>query len=278
MVLGCGVHTDIPAEDYHKLPYIGSTQIKAFADNPRKSLTPIVETPDMQVGSAIHVYCLEGEETFHSRYAVEPEWGLNKNSNAYKEKSSAFEDECRSLNKIILPASYKKTPLLTMLRGVKDSLHEHPFAKNLFKEGNEELTLIWDDQDSGERCKARLDWFPSKLTIVDLKKTADVLRFKYQMRDLHYSLQGGHYSNGANACGMPVDTFMFVYVEAEHPYPVGVGYINPPALEYYQHEARRYIKLISQCKKLNIWPNYKLPEGCSDIQGIAPRELLEVWE
>ena len=277
MELDPGKHLNITESQYHSLPYLSSTRIKAAANNLASCLVPIEETNEMLLGKLIHSICLEGEETFDKAYIVEPDFGLNKNSNAYKEKRAEFESE--TVGRRIVPAKFNQVPTMDILNGVKKSLLEHPWSKALMKTGQEELTLIAHDPVTNEKLKARLDWYPEKLSIVDLKKTADISRFKYQLSSLHYDLQAGFYSMVSELCGMPVDTFFFIAVEANPPYPVLVGYLSEDRMAIANQEVSRLIGLIHEAREMNWWPAFKVPHEFMSLKQISesPRELLEVF-
>lgn len=277
MDLSVGRHLGIEEPIYHALPYIGSTSIKSAANNLASLLIPIEETPRMLLGKLVHKFILEGDDAFSKSYVIEPEWGLNKNSYAYKEKRAEF--EIVSSGKRIVPALFDKTPTMDILNGIRNSINNHPWGISLMRSGKEEFTLIAHDPKTNEMLKARLDWFPEKLSIVDLKLTADITRFRYQVSSLHYDLQCAHYSMVAEYCGMPIDTFFFIAVESTPPYAIQIGYITEDKMSIAKNEVSRLIGLIHESKEMNWWPNYRLPDHFISLKQIteSPRELLEVY-
>lgn len=270
-----GIYHDIPASDYHALPYLSSSFLKKFRDCPAAALAPFEPTVDMNVGSAIHAYSLEGLAAFNQEFAVMFESDLNKNTNEYKGLKRQFEQMAR--NKTILPAVFNKVPMMEVIKGVDNALRTHPLAGSLLKTGFQEVTLIWDDPETGVRCKARLDWNPGQRILADLKKTADVSRFTYQMRDLNYPIQAAHYSTGARECGIEVDTFIFVAVEACPPYMIRCGFLGPSKMDEAEKELSRLIGLVRDCKEQDRFPNYRIPDHIFSLNEITPAELLEEW-
>lgn len=267
-----GIHYNIQASIYHQLPYISSSFLKKFRVNPAAALIPTEPTDDMNLGSAIHAYSLEGPEAFAAEFAVMFESDLNKNTNAYKGLKAEF--EAANIGKTILPAQFKGVPTRDIICGVDASLKNHPLASQFLRSGNQEVTLIWDDPETGARCKARLDWHPGKSVLVDLKKTASVGKFARQIVDLCYDVQGGHYANGSDACGLKPDTFIFVAVEAAPPYPVKCGFLNPDWLKWAQAEASRLISLVQECRKVGF-PNFQIPSHICSLNQLTPTDLLE---
>lgn len=271
-----GIHHDIPASEYHALPYLSSSFLKKFKDCPASALMDFEPTIDMHVGSAIHAYTLEGLEMFNNEYSIMFESDLNKNTNDYKRLKGQF--ELQNMGKTILPAVFNKTSMMDVITGVDNALRTHLLAGSLLKQGFQEVTLIWDDADTGIRCKARLDWNPGKRVLADLKKTADVAKFKNQICSLNYDVQAGHYTNGAYACGMEPDTFIFITVEAAPPFPVKCGYLHPDWLAYGRSEANRLIGLVADCRQRREYPSFEIPGHITSLSQLQPHDLLEEWE
>lgn len=272
--LDCGIHHGISDDFYHRLPYLGSTTLKKYRDNPAGSLLPFVPTDDMNIGSAIHSFSLQGEQHFKDNFAVMFTLTLNKNTNEFKSLKAEFIAAAGS--KTVLPAEYKGVPTMEVIRSVDNSLRTHPVAGAWMKQGAEELTLIWDDPSTGRRCKARVDFNPGRKVLVDLKKCANVNKFKNQMVDLNYDVQSGHYTNGAIACGLPVDTFAFVAVEAEEPYEVLCGIMSDEWLAWSQLEALRLVGLYDESVRTNNFPNYRLPSHVQTLAEVKAEDLLTV--
>jgi len=273
-----GVYHDIPAADYHRLPYISSSFLKKFKGNPAGALLPVNQTPAMVLGSASHAYSLEGEAAFLKEYAVAPEipcpatrnvkgW---KNTNEYKEQIEAFMSA--NTSRIILTREQ-----YTDILGIHASLQSHPLASTLLRQGCQELTLIWDDPETGLRCKARIDHNPGRNVLVDYKTCADSDRFPNQIINLNYDIQGAHYSMGAEANGIESDTFIFVAAETSEPYPVRCGFIHPEWMEWAKGETRRLLALVKECKERGLYPNYEIPGHICSLDQITPSDLLEEW-
>ena len=97
-----GVYQSIPAADYHAWDAVSSSFIKMFALNPFAAKNvPVEETAAMILGSACHVFILEGRDAFNKEYFVLDEIpcpeGLNpkgwKITSLYKEKKQIQELE-----------------------------------------------------------------------------------------------------------------------------------------------------------------------------------------
>lgn len=263
-----GVYKNIPAEHYHAIPYINSSFLKKFRSNPASALLPIEQTPAMVLGGASHAYSLEGDEAFLARYIVAPT--VDKRTKEGKEKWAQF--EAANTGKTLLTSEQAEAVF-----GIDKSLKSHPLASMLLKHGNTELTLIWDDEDTGLRCKARIDLDPARKALIDYKTCSDVAKFNRQIINLNYDIQAGHYSTGAKACGLDHDTFIFVAAETSEPYPIRCGFLHPEWLEWARGEVERLLWLVGECKARGVYPNYEIPMHIFSLDQVRPADLLEEW-
>lgn len=275
-MIGPGIYHDLPATEYHALPYLSSTWLKRFRACPASALAPMEETDSMRIGRAVHSYLLEGPEAFDAEFAVLFESDLNKNSTAYK--AAKAEWELANQGRTILPAKIDGVGTLSALRAIRASIDAHPMASLLLRGGRQEVSLVWEDEATGERCKARLDHNPGHGAIVDLKTCSDVSRFRNQVHDLGYPIQAAHYMEGANVHGLDIDTFVFVAVEPSEPYSVVCGYLAPSWLEWARLETKRLVGLAAECRRENTFPNYKIPSHVYHLSDIQPADLLAQWE
>ena len=170
------------------------------------------------------------------------------------------------------------------IKGADNALKSHPTVKKLLTRGMRETTIVWIDRDSGLLCKARADIFPDEqcFTLVDLKKTVEATRsaFIRQICNMNYDIQGGMYSNGVEANGRPVNTFIFIGVEDTFPFAVKTVYLGggPEGNQWLrdsQDEARRILMQIAECKELGYFPAYELPLHTVPISQITALDLLE---
>lgn len=270
-----GIHHNIPAADYHALPYVSSSYLKKLCSNPFSAKVPTEVTAAMNIGSAVHAFTLEGEAAFLAEFAVAP--SCDKRTTAGKAQFAEF--QVANIGKTIITADEFETVL-----ACHASLNSHPLSSLFLMEsaGQPEVTLIWDDQETGLRCKARLDRLPdpSKKTVFDLKTCRDASRrgFMRSICDLNYDIQAGHYLNGAIACGLAVDTWIFIGVQTTGTNQVIAAMLDEEWLKWGRDEACRMIRFEAECQQLGRWPNYELPDGCASIAQLTPHDLLEVFE
>lgn len=155
---------DLPAADYHKLERLSASGIKKILVsaqdfyqsswlNPNKRE---VKSDAFNLGTAYHTRILEGSNEFRRRYAIKPDCDrrttegksiYNQWKNLYP---NAEEIDQNTFNDINSAAEYI----------------ENNF--DYFKGGNSELSILWEDEETGVPMKARLDYLKPGL-IPDLK-------------------------------------------------------------------------------------------------------------
>lgn len=267
--LSTGIHPNFPEDQYHALPYVSSSFLKKFKSNPAAALLPVNQTDAMVLGSASHAYSLEGEKAFFEKFIVAPK--LDKRTKDGKAQWELIQQQAAT--KTVLSQDQ-----FDVVLGLDKSLKSHPMAKTLLRTGNEEMTIIWDDEETGLRCKARIDFSPGKNCLVDYKTCASVDKFTSQIVNLNYDIQAAHYTEGAQAAEIGNDAFLFVAAETSEPYPVRCGFIHPDWLSWAKDERRRLMNLVKECKESGVYPNYQIPEHICSLSQITPVDLLEEWE
>lgn len=271
-----GAYHGVPESLYHSLPYISSSFLKKFKDCPAEALEPVEITDCMRLGSALHAWILEGEEVFKQQFVTMFESSLNKNTNEYKDKAKKFVED--NSKKTILPAITSKVPTMDVIKGVHASVRNHPTSfKWLSQEGMAEVTLIWDDPETGLRCKARLDFFTEGM-IVDLKKTQDAKKFRNTLVSFNYDIQAAWYLSGAQACGLDAQKFGFVAFEAARPYKVATGRLSNRWAEEGKKEIKRLLGLVKECLERKSFPAYELLPHITTLDQCTDEELTIEWD
>ena len=270
-----GIYYNLPATEYHALPYISSTLLKRYAANPATARVPYKPGDDANVGTGIHSYSLQGLAGLDAECIFGPAFGKGKADLA--EKAELIK---ANPTKTVLPTFYGSPapglPIMDVLRGVDASLRAHPKVGPILEKPQKEVSLVWIDEDSGCTCKARLDVWDGKI-IWDLKKCKAISGFQWQIKDLRYDIQAGFYYEGAIACGLPAIAFGFIPCEAYPPYQVACGYVEPEKLEAARWNAKRLVGLVKQSKLTGYWPNFPIPEHIFDLNDIQPDDLMMVW-
>jgi hypothetical protein len=245
-----GVHLDIPEDTYHALPGLASTGIKRMLEAPAvyrwHADNPEPPKKAYDLGHAVHgrVLGVGLDEAI-----IPGPWTTTAAKAAVK--------EAREAGLIPLkPEDAEQADLMAHAVAV------HPDAGPLFRGGQPEVSLIWDDPETGVRCRGRLDYFhPVPNVVVDLKTAAssDPSRYARTAVDLGSAEQREHYSDGVELLtGARPDRFLHVLVGKTPPYLVSVvdlAAFAPVAGE----RVRQAIDLYAKCLSTNTWPGF--PEG-----------------
>jgi hypothetical protein len=186
-----------------------------------------------------------------------------KNPNASSIERVMFWDEWDATNadKIVLSAQQ-----FALIEAMHAALMRDKDIAALFDEGDSEVTMVWDDPDTGLRCKARADhWNRRTRVMADLKTTDDACEraFGRSVVSYGYDIAHAHYSEGAKALGEPLDDYLFVAQEKKAPYLAAV-YKLDAAGEARGYELRqRGMETMAACMASNTWPGY--PRGVQSL-------------
>jgi hypothetical protein len=284
-----GIYQGISHRDYNAIDALRNSYLKKLG---KCAANAKVEDPDdtkaLIFGRAAHVMTLEGDDAFHSEFVILPEGAPKKPTDRqiFAKKPSPEtlyaidwweKFRANAQGKTILSLDDYET-----LRGVRDSVRSHPFAKLLLAEGVSETTVVFDVEVNGQkiRCKCRPDRTPAKemRCLIDLKTTEDAsydafLRtcFKYG-----YLSQASFYLDGYNAVKNPddpeLDAFVFIAAEKKPPFRVEVyslGADNSLLIrgrEIYEEALRLEVK----CREQGFYPAYQ-NAGAQELLAFSER-------
>lgn len=236
-----GVYRGVPAEEYFGWEAVSNSRLSRFARFPALAHVPMPDAPNLALGRAVHCAVLEPV-----KFVV-----------SYRSFNSA------RLKKALLEqfklegATGLSTTAYEEIRAMAASVRRHPSAALLLSEGEAEVSLIWTDEETGLRCKARVDWL-GEIAAVDLKTTKDASPsgFAKAVANYRYHVQQAHYLAGCEALCLPASDFAFVAVEKTEPYPVACYQLSDAAAGTGHRLWRRDLNAFSDCKKSGRWPAY----------------------
>jgi hypothetical protein len=220
-----GSHLGIAAADYHNLEALSASGAKLLLRSPAHYIAnrnvPREPTASMRLGTLVHALILE-PDTFDKQFAVSPKF--DRRTTVGKKASEEF-DQQHAGKFIVDEAIYDKA------QAIAASVRKHPIAGEAFTGGNAEVSLLWDQY--GVPCKARVDYL-SGSAIFDVKTCSDASPegFAKQIASFQYHIQAAHYAAGyREIAGWDLDRFVFVAVENEAPYSVGVYTLDARSLQ-----------------------------------------------
>lgn len=262
---------EMPNEDYHKDPGLGSSGLKLLNKSPAHyyaryldpNREPVEPTPAMKLGTATHMAVLEPDK-FNETYVVVPE-GVDRRSNAGK----ALFAEIESNGQCPL-----KPDEMRLITGMAESVHTHRVMRLLMSlDFQVEVSMFWIDPITGVKCKFRPDimvppcpQFPNGV-IGDLKTTTDASpeEFARTAWNSEMHLQAAWYTDGFMEVFKPAGEPEFWWIAAEKEVPFARQFYRAPArlVEYGRREYRRLLDIYAACQSANVWPGYS--EDVSDL-------------
>jgi exodeoxyribonuclease VIII len=145
------------------------------------------------------------------------------------------------------------------IEGMAAAILAHPLARELLTGGRAEVTVRWDDPETGLPCKARGDyWRPDIDTLVDVKtaENASPEAFAKSVANYRYHVQSAHYRAGFKALGWHIEQFVFIVVEKRAPHAVLVAMLDDAATERGEGLYREEMETMAACVESGEWPAY----------------------
>ena len=256
-----GIVRGLPEHDYHSGPELSSTGAKTLLDCParyawqRDQGRP--DKKDFDEGHLIHELILGVGQGM----ALVPENVRAKDGGLSTNAAKAFVAETRKAGRV--PVT--RDQLLSASRA-RRSVRRHAVAGPLLSGGEAEVSAFWTDEETGIRCRARVDYLTQTRSgrdlIVDVKTTTEggalPWRFSKTANDYRYHLQAAFYLAGAVATGLvqPDAAYLFVIVEKAPPHPVTVARFNDDDLNLGHTLMRRALETYRECSLRGEWPSY----------------------
>lgn len=255
-----GLHLGIPDEEYRQIPGLSSTGIKEMLKSPAHyqwALTHRRERIAFDVGHAAHAKIL-GVGLSAIAY---PDEHLTPSGNVSEKKATiAWAEEQRAAG--LVPVSPDQ---LAAVDAMAEAVLAHPTARPLLEGGAPEVSLIWDDSETGVRCKGRIDYLqPDGATDLKTARSADPRRFSSPAASYGYAEQRVHYGAGITATrGDERIPFRLVLVETDAPHFVSVVEFDETFTWIAEVRVRRAIDTYAECQRTGEWPAY--PTGVNAV-------------
>lgn len=255
-----GIYYEMPDSIYRKINAVNWSNLKYMEcspahykynlENPKEQTTP------MFIGTAVHCAILEPDK-FKVSYGIE---------NELKKRDAKWEAKEQELNKILL-----KPDEAAAILAMRKSVNVNKATSYHLSGGKAEVVIVWTDNDTGVRCKGKLDYV-SDSTIVDVKTSDELLikdNFKRILFNYDYHCQAAYYVDGLAAIENRSVDFGWVAVEKKAPYgsKLYIASSDPQILEAGRVKYKRLLKQYAECIKNDSWPNY--PE---EVYSIFPSE------
>ena len=236
-----GIVHNLPFREYQQRSGLNQSTLKKWFSASPKQHEGYRNLQAMQFGSAGHCLLLETDQ-FPKLYTRAPD-GMRQRGKTGKKRWAEFAEQ--NPGKTVLSANEWER-----LQNIRKVFQIHPQIQKLWKRGDSEVSLFWQDSEFRLDCKARLDWFdPDSGTIVDLKFTNHIGKAVEQkhIQDF-YAVQANWYNRGVTQLCKIVPDFFFVFIEKYAPHLIRVVSVSAEDLKHGQQKIEYAIKNISNSK------------------------------
>lgn len=252
-----GIH-DLPFPDYLAAPGVSQSRLKLLSRSPAHlkyaDEHPEPPTPDQILGTIVDTAVFDPGK-LKTCHWVRPPNCENKKGEIRKWNANATEAKDWI-------AAHSDRPIISLeqstdIEGMRTAIIKHPAAALALKEGITGKSLFSEDPDTGLQLKGRPDWMSGN-AIVDLKTTYDASPsgFARTVANFGYAIQAAFYLDLANRLNLKKDVFLFIVVEKDAPYAVGVYQLDEASIEIGRQQYRRLLNRYMECVSTDSWPAY----------------------
>jgi hypothetical protein len=248
-----GLHA-LTVEQYDALPHVNWSTVKLLQTSPKlmryRSAHPRPDTASLALGRAIHCAVLEPDR-WVCDYAHRPDFG-DLRTKVGRAARDAWVDTLPASTTVLSADVHNLAEL------VAGEVHAHPHALAMLTGGRAEQVILWLDEETGLRCKARLDYLrPTDL--IDLKSTRreTARQFLSEASALLYHGQIAWYHDGCIAAGvLPPDADLpgIVTVQTTEPYDVAAYRTTRAAYLTGRSLWRSLLRRYGECELAGYWP------------------------
>lgn len=272
---------NMPIDVYHKHPALSNSGLKTLLDCPAKYYykylsgeCELKEKPHFKIGKACHKYILEGKRAFEKEYWYNPYSELKKDEivkilqDKYGYDCTIKKSLVKDLMEILLTEDGiepKNIQLnkneLNQVIGTARAIKADEKAYNAFhQKGESEISLFWQDEETGIWLKCRPDFLPKDHKLVPDYKTcqsANPNTFYGDFIKYGYHIQSAMYMQGIKAVfGDDVEQFFFVAQEKEPPFITQIYTPDTGIIDFGHKAVRIGIKKYQECKEKGFWETY----------------------
>lgn len=268
-----GAYIDVPMSVYHgqptEGPSISSSGLRTiFTQSLAHFWDGCSLNPDRQefkdteftiLGRAAH-HLLLGEADFGKFFVTRPDklegdpWHSNKKIC----KRWLAERELEGLTVL-------KPEQMDQIRGMAKSLANEPIVQGGILNGYIEISLFWQDEETGIWLKARPDVIPnSSGDVADMKCVSDVSDdgISRALGERGYHQQGALVAESfEKVLGMSMEHFSLVYVEGKRPHSVRIDEVHPDEIAAGYAENHAALRLFKRALDTGYWPGPKNEYG-----------------
>jgi hypothetical protein len=248
-----GIVHDMPEDEYHANPALGSTSIKYLLKSPAKYRQYISEPEkpkaEYDLGSLVHSRVLG----VGAQVAVYPEAFLASNGAASTAAAKAWAAEQRESGLIPM-----KADAAADVHNMAEAVLAHRGARQILETApGREVSAFATDPATNVDVKARFDIYGDQ-ECADLKSCTDASRdgFTRAVWKFRYDVQQEHYLKVLELLGLGRPRFRFIAVENTAPFLVAVYELDEQWQEIGDVWATAARRIYRECTDAGIWPGY----------------------
>jgi hypothetical protein len=236
---------DCTRELYDAIDAANYSTIKALAHSPAAYryllATPREDSDTLAFGRLVHALVLEPA-------MVDARWVVWDGKVRRGKEWDAFQAE--HAGKEILRAAD-----LDPATAIAAAVYAHPVAAQWLAGFEPELTVVWDDAETGIKCKCRLDGVGPCIAF-DLKTTGDSSERAMAAAMLRYSYhaQAAMYLDALAAAGRQVSTYGLIAAEKTAPHKIRCYVLSDAAIEVGRTTYRKWLRTLAECRARDEWP------------------------
>lgn len=269
LIATAGAYPGIDTLDYHRNqnllpgPSISSSGLKTLLsrsprhywfDSPlNPDRPPEPDKPHFNVGKAAHDMLLLSDR-WPECYFVLPE-DFNARKTSEQADYHAAREEARAAGKCVLTFAEAET-----VAAMAASLRENEFAAAALSNGESEVTLAWQDKETGVWLRARPDFLPHKRKIIpDLKTAANgsPQAFRRAIDQFGYHMSAALYWDAIREVfGTEPTNWLHVVLEKEAPHVTSLYELPSEDIERGRWLNRKAIRTYAGCLSADRWPGY----------------------
>lgn len=253
-------------DDYNATPALRATQLKVLiSESPLHYYDRFIlgnhpkETDSLRFGRIAHAALLEPDE-YRRRVVAKPKF----------EGKGAFARRDEWKASLAPDAMVLDLEEIDQLNGLLTELSKRKDVADILHKGVPELSLYWDDDVTGLRCKARPDYVTEDGWIVNFKTARDssLRGVTNAIGEHRYDLQVAMYTEGyRQVWGKDPAGYIFISAETVRPWPISVFVADPTVLDIGTRDMRRAIDIFARCSKANDWPGYQFDPKTGEPTG-----------
>lgn len=256
-----GIYPNVDFNDYCEWRGINFSVLRHFGKTPAHAYYEATHdkgTAAKDFGHLVHTAILE-PDSLTKDYIVAPK--VDKRTKPGKAAWAQFESKAAG-RIVVTQEDYNR------LRAISENCRSHATIRELLSgKGHNELSIVWDDEEFGIRCKARIDRlceFRGQGYIVDIKThghPASTHSWQKSVADYDYHEQMAFYRRGIEALrpladGAPERRSAWLVAESKEPNLVRLFDCDDDALQVGADESARHMARYAECAESGVWPGW----------------------